>query len=574
MTPNNTHHILRQVLELNLSRTDGVIDLQSAAARTFQERGLREIEAVFDQIAGPEQLIRLERVEIDLGELHGSDWQEQFSRRLAEQLQESLTKILQNADQSSQQSPFNGSLFDGLFQQFLFFCQHGRLPWESRKLSRELLETLPSTMTEAQWQSLTMLLRNDDRALRRLIYTVSDEFLQTLPQILCNLEASARVRILLMPGELSERSQALWRDRFWLTVLQSIISATATSNTHLTSTWSGGVMLVQQLLAERQKLIETSSTDTSAGSPTRSDMRSADTSSQPLHLPKSWQTWMESVPPSFKVSLHSATEVVPPAPEAFGERASDRPRHENPDRTSTPPTNRAIQTGEAEQTSFLSSRLDLPAQQYARDASEEAPISKTSSTDPWLSRLPANSTPFEQDRIQRMPTPDLTEPFYVEGAGAVIVHPFLQELFSSLDLLNDLQFCARPAQRRAVALTTYLTYGDIDVLEYDLLLPKLLCAWPWEEPLPPYELNAPERLACEELLAAALKHWSVLRTDSADWLRQQFFWRDGKLTPVDFGWQLTVERRAQDVLLDKLPWGIGTIRLPWMSDFLHVSWTS
>jgi hypothetical protein len=171
-------------------------------------------------------------------------------------------------------------------------------------------------------------------------------------------------------------------------------------------------------------------------------------------------------------------------------------------------------------------------------------------------------------------TRHLTESLYVEGAGAIIVHPFLAELFSSLDLLEEQQFCDRAAQRRAVALTTYLTFGDINVLEYDLLLPKLLCVWPWEEPLPPYELNASEHQACEALLAAVLKHWSVLRTTSIDWLRQQFFWRGGKLTSVDFGWQLTIERQAQDILLNQLPWGIGTIRLPWMLDVLHVDWTS
>ena len=154
----------------------------------------------------------------------------------------------------------------------------------------------------------------------------------------------------------------------------------------------------------------------------------------------------------------------------------------------------------------------------------------------------------------------------------MIVHPFLPELFDSLGVWRDRQFAHPQAQRRAVALLTYLAFGDRPVLEYDLLLPKLLAAWPWAEPLPPHGLSESERQACDQLLAAVLQHWQALRSSSADWLRETFFWRDGKFTPVDGGWRLTIERHAQDVLLNRLPWGLGVIYLPWMTEVLHVSW--
>ena len=40
----------------------------------------------------------------------------------------------------------------------------------------------------------------------------------------------------------------------------------------------------------------------------------------------------------------------------------------------------------------------------------------------------------------------------------------------------------------------------------------------------------------------------------------------------DGEWLLPMERKAIDILLDQLPWGIGMIPLPWMPQMLHVEW--
>jgi len=51
-----------------------------------------------------------------------------------------------------------------------------------------------------------------------------------------------------------------------------------------------------------------------------------------------------------------------------------------------------------------------------------------------------------------------------------------------------------------------------------------------------------------------------------------FFHRDGKLVQVDKNFRLIVERKAQDILLDKLPWGVSIIKLPWREQLLFVEW--
>ena len=160
----------------------------------------------------------------------------------------------------------------------------------------------------------------------------------------------------------------------------------------------------------------------------------------------------------------------------------------------------------------------------------------------------------------------------VHGAGVILVHPFLRELFIEQQLLQVSDFRSDECQNVAVHMLRYLTFGDIQIEEYDLLLPKLLCGMPWEQPLINLSLTAEQREACDSLLRAVLEHWQALKSQSFDFLRQQFFWRPGKLKQLDDGWKLSIEARAQDILLARLPWGTGVVRLPWTETILHVDW--
>jgi hypothetical protein len=74
------------------------------------------------------------------------------------------------------------------------------------------------------------------------------------------------------------------------------------------------------------------------------------------------------------------------------------------------------------------------------------------------------------------------------------------------------------------------------------------------------------------LLAAVIGHWSALGDTSPDALRGTFLARPGKLSRRGDEDLLQLEPQAFDVLLGQLPWGIGTVFLPWMKRFLWVEW--
>jgi len=167
---------------------------------------------------------------------------------------------------------------------------------------------------------------------------------------------------------------------------------------------------------------------------------------------------------------------------------------------------------------------------------------------------------------------DLAEGVFIRCAGLVLLHPFLPRLFAALGIAAE----GRMLQpERAMCLLHFLATGQRVAPEYELLLPKLLCNVPFEQPTDArIELSAVDEEEAVALLQAVIRHWDALGDTSADGLRGTFLTRPGKLSRrLDGDDLLQVEARSFDILLDRLPWGIGMVKLPWMERILRVEWS-
>lgn len=165
---------------------------------------------------------------------------------------------------------------------------------------------------------------------------------------------------------------------------------------------------------------------------------------------------------------------------------------------------------------------------------------------------------------------DLDEGLFIDCAGAVLLHPFLPALFERLGIAADDNLLEPD---RALAVLHYLATGSRRAPEYALVLAKLLCGLPLDEPAgAPVEVTDAEVAEAELLLAAVIEHWAALGDASPDALRGTFLTRPGKLSRRGDDDVLQVEPQSFDILLDRLPWGIGAVRLPWMTKLLWVEW--
>ena len=162
---------------------------------------------------------------------------------------------------------------------------------------------------------------------------------------------------------------------------------------------------------------------------------------------------------------------------------------------------------------------------------------------------------------------------YIYNAGLVIVWPYLPKFFLNLGMVNNNHFIDVDTVERAALLLQYLVEPVTEIPESLLSLNKLLCglelSWPLPSDFTPTEREQSE---CDALLNAVKYHWDVLKNMSIERVRLDFFQRQGILRPRDGNWQLQVEHQTHDILMQKLPWPIGMIKLPWMDYMLFVQW--
>jgi hypothetical protein len=178
--------------------------------------------------------------------------------------------------------------------------------------------------------------------------------------------------------------------------------------------------------------------------------------------------------------------------------------------------------------------------------------------------------------LNAVPKASLSEAVqYIPNAGVVLLHSFLAPCFEACGWLAADKFRNDTAQMQAVRLVYFLATGNSQAAEYELLLSKLLCGVPASAPQNTrVRLPRQARVEGTELLTAVIQRWPVLQNTAAG-LREAFLQREGKLErAADDSWTLTVEQKAQDVLLNQLPhgWGLGVVRLPWMPQRLLVNW--
>lgn len=167
-----------------------------------------------------------------------------------------------------------------------------------------------------------------------------------------------------------------------------------------------------------------------------------------------------------------------------------------------------------------------------------------------------------------------SDELFIENCGLVLLWPFLTYFFGRLGFLNEEKhFRNEAAVQRAVGLLQFIAAEEASPAEYLLPLNKILCGM---EPSKVFEFGLPvsneEAQECDDLLKAAIGHAPILNNMSISGFRGSFLLRKGKLGTRDGAWLLQVERESYDIVLDRFPWSIGWVKLPWMEAPLRVEW--
>jgi Contractile injection system tape measure protein len=165
------------------------------------------------------------------------------------------------------------------------------------------------------------------------------------------------------------------------------------------------------------------------------------------------------------------------------------------------------------------------------------------------------------------------EAIYISNAGLAIFNPFVPLLFERLDFTKEGVWEDERKQQQGTMALQYLVNGLEKIDESDLVFPKIICGLDPEDIITE-DIIITRRIkdACDELTQELIGQWTALKNTGIESFRNTFIQREGKLSRVDHGWLLQVERKSVDILLNSLPWGIGIIRLPWMKEIVFTEW--
>jgi hypothetical protein len=583
-------------------------------------RGAQVLDALFDRLSPDNEVWRIDRLDVDLGKISRTADFDSMARRLESVLETELQRLRGNAAPD----PFAGHSAtrprrreDGELDNFLYYLEHGRLPWSMPAMRRgdmaNWLERLALRSGPRLWQALQRL-PHAERSLRRLSHITPCRGLQALlarrhPQLVQALDTldGTLLEPLRAQGRLSAYQilqvrqawrvaglHALWgqggsalgiaRVQRLLATLGDVLlgqlgqgwAQDRPSWLGTTSMAVGASDLVRGLLLGVQmRLFGTSpgfvghATDT-----TRTDA-SGDPSvfagTRPFMLTAAWHESLRQF-----ALAHRAASAVRAAGLGLSAlqvylldysiaylSAADRIPQDHVAWQDTWQHALDALDGKAD-TGTAAAVNNLASNGAARAAAEtpERPrIASNRNSNGTIS--PADDHPDD-------------EAIYIVNAGLVLLANYTPQVFAILGLVRDGVFVDKAAQHRAVHCLVYLTDGHTDSEEHEWVLNKLLCGVPLDEVVPPAGAMGDMQPTLDSLLVAVIAHWKALGRTTPAGLRETFLRRLGRLreheTHEGGHWRLKMQPGPFDVLLDQLPWRYGTIKLPWMKGAIHVDW--
>ena len=588
----------------------GALAQQQRLSEFLRGEGARVLERMFDRLSPSEEVWRIDRLEIDLGRLPADADDRRWAVALEQTLDTTLRRARQQAEGDRDRDHAPRRHEDQDLENFLHYLRHGHLHWSMPTTASSMadwLERLARRNGARLWEILQRL-PQADQALVRLGHITPCHGLQAL---LASRHADLAQSLTALDDVLLEPLRA--QGRLSPYVLNQVRQAWRVAGLH--ALWGQGgshlsVSRVQQLMtALGQSLL------LSLGS-ARSDEVSM------LSPPSGSSALLRSLMLGLRWRLSGAV------PEATRRRVDHAARGSDASAAEDSPAERLLldvgwheslrQFALAHQQaagvraaglslSMLQSYLLDYSLAYLHDA-DHSPQDHVAWRRVWQDALdllacdvadavdalagdgsrprgPSAETP-ERPRVRNHRNDDGTvspaddhpdnEAIYVANAGLVLLANFAPRLFTMLELVRDGDFVDLAARHRAVHCLVYLTDGQLDSEEHEWVLNKLLCGVPIDEPVPPAKSIESIRELLDSLLNAVIQHWSALGSTTPAGLRQTFLRRIGRLVEHDSyesgHWRLKVQPSSFDVLLDRLPWSYGTIKLPWMKGAVHVDW--
>ena len=543
------HHIIyKQQATIRVDNEEQAYAVQNMIGDVLKNELSQQLETVFDELTPDGEIIRIDSLQLDLGTLPMHNIKQAFAEQLITEIRKAIVE--KKEKRGSEKGTAIIQQKQSLREAFLHFLQSGTKPWfASTKKASEWETEMQQGFAERDWQKTIAWLRSNYQqqpvVIERLVSQFSDDFLDkivaaTTPFIAGEWKA-VYDDLLIVFAKPEARNKMALRNEIRMKVLASFLlyshqeEALYSIVKEAVTSWDNNENSFFKL------------TEISAGKFQTSWVKEA----------------VQRVTDEIKKEEHKN--------ELTGDEGDINDAKQSESRLQNQADNTPEIVVDKEEANSINTDAGTSLTSPGDDNSKPTVMTgseteKANDVAAPIRKKPGDSFVQANDVIGKTPQ-------YVVNSGIILLHPFLEMYFGESFLLQERRFVSDDACKRAVLLLHYLTTGETEGAEYDMLLQKILCGLAVEETLPnKLELLEKEQEEAMNLLQSVINYWPPLKNTSADGLRSTFLQREGKLEAKENGWLLTVEQKTVDVLLDKLPWGFSTIKLPWMKEMLNVDW--
>ncbi len=618
----DNHIIRRQVIEVEVPSVESAWRIQDRLSQLYRYELTRILEEVFTGIANPGEVLRIDRLEVDLGNIKPGTLEEDFAGKLREKLHEQLSLAAATAASGTTAPTPPGetelkakavkySQTDLLYH----FLLSGTVPWWYRKSTFGTIASVAAKviLDKPAWCRLQLApLLSSPEIRRRFVQHLSDGELAAFIHHTDDAVATTAARAFAPLAEAMQAGShrpapAVFRLEYWDAVLSSALlkkqealrtllaredvitpaarlSSKVPEINHLaeiagiTKEFEAKKIAVGNLLpGEKKKDEKTSSRKTRPPGEQPDEQLRAEDGFLPAEEQDDQTGEETGSRKKGKKKLVFRKKRVKQSPGGklhgtAGEESTDLDAQQTGGditETATTDTSLASETGNE----TLRTSNDVPGNNdvAATPRKQQAEESVTSKPAQHQEKT-ATRNGDKKDFVYEISPEDLCD-FTVDNAGLVLLWPYLKPYFTELGLVTGRAFTDTAAQHRAIHLLQYLAAGDNAYEEHDLVFNKILCGADLTEPIDMhFEITAQEIEESEGLLRAVIDNWKAIGKTSVNSLRGSFLNKEGTLKKTGQGWQLNIERTTIDMLIDRLPWGLSMIRLPWCEEMIYVEW--
>jgi len=523
----NIHSLVFNPVILAENMAKGLQDRFSAFAA---EEAPGILEQVLDKHEQPGTIIRIDRLEIELGDINMDVLEADIREKLPDQLDRLLAEKIQRPMQEHEGIRFVPAAFSAI-EQLEYFLLYGQLPWNAQK---ELFHHIDPLVEE--------LIKDSPAAFRLLLQRV-------IPV------ENARQRLIL---NLEEKTLALLLDTYLGVPVETL------ANIHTFILWLLR-KLKQAGVQVREKLFRFENLVHLLPGPL-SQKKAALLTDMEKHSQmknKNEGRGEPRVRPAFPGSLLERWLKQELQPRLFSSIDQWRAFR---DSLASPPGFRDIWE-------ILDRKLDTIERYFSpplpeADGALAGPDHERKREGADIPFVPAVAAATLLEDVESGHLP-----LFVSNSGLVILWPYLKRYLDTLKLLENNRFISPQHRLQAVHELEFLVRGEEEYREYDLVLNKILCGLPLTSPVDTgFQVKPVDIGESEALIKAAVRNWKIIGKTSVQGFRNSFLKRDGKLTAQENNWTLVIDKKGFDVLLEHLPYSIHIVKLPWMEKPLYVEW--